>query len=63
MDDWNILNEAFLKNNYELMGDIFYKHNNDKLALKYYKKASKYAKEITQLLKQEVQDPFNTPSM
>lgn len=63
MDDWKILNETYVKNDYELMGDIFYKHNSDKLALKCYTKAFNYAKEMAQLIEQELQDPFNTPSM
>lgn len=63
MNDWTILNNAFNKNDFETMGDIFYKHSCNDLALKSYKKAFNYAKEITQLLEQEVKDPFNTPSM
>ena len=60
-EDWKTLYYAFIKKDFETMGDIYYKHNSYQMAYKHYNLAFRVAKNMARRAKIELKDPLNTP--
>ena len=60
-EDWKTLYYAFIKKDFETMGDIYHKHNSYQMVYKHYNLAFKYAKNMARQAKIELKDPLNTP--